>query len=456
MQTRLDPLTLMERSMRKTLIFVATLLKGISLTLPLPSVASTLDSEDQPAHAVVVHPHHDVLPLIISRLPEQEFFKAALVCKEWHQAQEFLLPQMLQKEARFILHHPMKGAYGDFLLSTVIGRYTQRLYDREGFTFVPFKQAVLPTGNTCLTDADITDYLPSLYSYVFHESKATLSAQDLLCLEAVLPWSRMAFNSTNETAKQNALLFLQSVCPNPQLVRFSPRLKEELFNPAPHTFVMTLGEFEQHKNFVSNVINTHKEHRLYLVCEESPYITEGVFTFPETPLLPRCHLFLSDPKGTVNSLDKSFLSCANLLSLEFLHFPALTQTGENCFRALTANALRLTFPMLSDTAYGFGYHLKTDVLTLDLSSLKKIDNMFLAHTQARVLTLHLPALTHIGLSFCTMAASLTTVRFKDMGSIMSVKDNFMAPCPNLNAVTKEKRRRFLEYVQETLSKTPAA
>ncbi|MCE2950492.1 MAG: hypothetical protein ACK5TR_07465 [Alphaproteobacteria bacterium] len=401
--------------MTKTLTRLALLLAGASLTCLTPATAFNLDDQDATETSIRSLPE-ELLPLIVGQLPRDDFFRAGEVCNAWQNARQKILPDLVKQEGHLILHD--KPGISQDLQSPVLTDALETLLHRDGFVFVPFGYEHFCAHFLC--DQDIEDILPKLYAHAFGEEITLLSHQDRLCLEAVLPWSRLAV-ADNEVARKNALAFLLTTSPNPTLVRFSPDLDPNAFIRIPHTFVLTTNDFHENKNSLEKFLRLHPNHRLHLVAEEGHQVIKGCFNIGIRLLTSR-DVTISDPQKNVRSLGEDFLEGALLQSL-CLRLPALASIRTGFLGWSRTQTLCLDLPLLSSVVNFFIAHAQMGSLRLDFPSLTTIGSSFIYDAQARALRLNFPALLSVERAFL-YAARMDSLRF-DFPSVTDIKGLFL-------------------------------
>lgn len=461
--------------MKRIFFCGALLLSTLTLTGFSPVTASHLSHEDDKDSPFVnKHFLRDVFPCVLSHLPLQPFFQVTQVCTAWHHTQQLYLEHALKREGHFMLYDHKK--WSERLPDTLLRKTLQKLYDTNGFAFMPYKQHVFLNGSACLDDTDIEPHLPTLYTRAFHAEKDTLSPQDVLCLEAVLPWSRLVFDPKKQDTKAQALTFLKNVTKNPQLVRFTEAPTPDLFKDVAHTFVLTTDELYQHKDHLLALLETHMDHGFYVVAEEGVFVTNGGFSLSRNDLPNTGHLTLLDPKGAVTYLEHDFLNgYRNQKSISLKQFPALTQIDDDFLAYANMTKVTLHLPSLELLGAGFLYngrltsltaHLpaltclgndtlsyavlnNTTPLNLSLPSLTFINKNCLSYTNIKDALFEFPSLVHMGGEFCYRCPQLTSVRFKEMPRSSYVGDRFIDLCPALTPETKAHLAKILKVTNPT-------
>lgn len=468
--------------MKRILFYGAVLLSAFTLTILSPVTASHFSHEDDKESPFVnKHFLRDVFPCVLSGLPVKTFFRATQVCKAWHDTQQPYLEHALKSEGHFMLYDHKK--WSKRLPDTLLTVTLQNLYDAHGFAFMPYKQHVFLEGSVPLDEADIEPHIPTLYTCAFQAQKDSFSFQDILCLEAVLPWSRMIFDPTKKDAKARALTFLKDVAKSPQLVRFSPTLAPDFYKDEAYTFVLTTDELSQHKAHLLTLLETHIDHAFYVVAEEGVFVTNGGFSLSRTDLPNTGHLTLLDPKGTVTHLEREFLSgYRNQKSISLKQFPSLTQADEDFLAYAYVTKVILHLPNLELLGEGFLYngrltslraHLpvltnlgndtlsyavlnNTTPLRLALPSLTFINKNCFSYTNIKKATFEFPSLVHIGREFCYSCPELSSVRFYETPQPSYVGNRFIDLCPALTPETKEHLAKTLKEAHPAQENTANA
>ncbi|MBA4749268.1 MAG: F-box protein [Alphaproteobacteria bacterium] len=433
--------------MKKLFSFFTLVCLGLGFITVPPCAASsnpTTDT-DQEEHAVLTHLPRDLTPLIFQGLPVRDLLKASRVCKAWHHAKEEIVTQALETEAWLMLHE--LSGWSVRLSPTRLPTYINKIYKKNGFAFVPLRQETFPKDSRPFTNDEIKPLLPTLYAHVFREHKEALSSQDLLCLESVLPWSRVVFNPKNAAAKARALTFLQTLKQNPRLIRFSKDLICDSFKEDSHIFALTTEERIAHKTSVHALLQTHDQHSLHQSIEQTPYINPGVFYFMDGIFENKYHLILSDPQKIIHTLGRSFLFSSALHSVDFRYFPVLTTIKHSCLTGATIDRVRMNCPVLTHIGAGFASNLTVQTLNLYFPCLKELGANALSSIKAGSAALRFPALTHIRENFCYDAPHLTSVRLY-MPSVLCIEKNFMKICPKLDKPGQNKRARVLKRLKE--------
>ncbi|MFN7365206.1 MAG: hypothetical protein ACK5TR_04600 [Alphaproteobacteria bacterium] len=315
---------------------LALLMTGASLACFAPAKAT--DSLEENQKTTLSHLPHELISLVIGQLPPNTFAQSAEVSKTWKLARDNILPDVIKNEARFVLHdaHEHFSNLPKHRQTEVI----DSLLHRDGFALVPFGCEYFPAKTLC--DHDVEEILPKLYAHAFGEEKTVLSQQDRLCLEAVLPWSRMVITD-DPKAKADALDFLTNTVPNPGFLRFSSTLDAASFTQAEHTLILTNDELSTHKASLFRLVwnpsfGTHNLSLHLVVNPNRTRIRDGHWSMAamEIPLVFRHkndRLILSDPKKAVRTLGQHFLShCDAFMSLCIRDLGAVTHVEDCAFK----------------------------------------------------------------------------------------------------------------------------
>lgn len=451
---------------------LALLLTSASLAFLTPAAASsTLDINDQDQHLSFAAPtFRDVLPLAIRYLSLQDTGHVAAVCKTWQNAQGLSLNKMFHGAQTAVLFDDKT----DHLSAPYFVTHVQNTYVQNGTVFMPFEQYLFPKGSQPLTTEDVASLIPSLYKHAFHGEKTVFSPQDLLCLEAVLPWSRMAYDPTKPDAKQKAFALLQGMQKNPHLVRFTPDLAVTDFEQDPHTFVLTTTELRDHKDALDALLKSSPLHRVHLVAEEGGFVQNGSFKLSTQDMVGNCHLTLSDPHKIVTKIDNNFLCNSRDTSfLDFKHFPALRSVRNDFLTGARINDLRLNFPTLLKISHSFlgsfGFLQSVNTpLILRFPSLETVGPEFLSNTILSSVIIDCPNLTHIGdgllsysgvrsatlnlpslqslQDFLTNCEELETLQIKNLNAVDYVNEDSFLGCNRLNDSSRQQLATFYQHV----------
>jgi hypothetical protein len=316
---------------------LALLMTGASLACFAPAKAT--DSLEENQKTTLSHLPHELISLVIGQLPPNTFAQSAEVSKTWKLARDNILPDVIKNEARFVLHdaHEHFSNLPKHRQTEVI----DSLLHRDGFALVPFGCEYFPAKTLC--DHDVEEILPKLYAHAFGEEKTVLSQQDRLCLEAVLPWTRMVITD-DPKAKADALDFLTNTVPNPGFLRFSSTLDAASFTQAEHTLILTTDELSTHKTSLSRLfrgLSFGLDHfHLHLVVNPTQirdgHWPMGKFGIPPIFAHKRDCLILSDPKKAVRTLGVNFLShCEAFMSLCIRDLGAVTHVAGFAFEKCT-------------------------------------------------------------------------------------------------------------------------
>ncbi|MBA4749273.1 MAG: hypothetical protein H2057_01495 [Alphaproteobacteria bacterium] len=453
---------------------LALLLTGASLACLTPAAASNPNFDDQEQHLSFASPaFRDVLPLAIRYLSWQDTGHVAAVCKTWQNAQGLSLNKMFHRAQTAVLFDHKT----DHLSAPYFVTQGQNTYVQNGVVFMLFEQYLFPKGSQTLTTEDVASLIPRLYKHAFHGKKTTFSPQDLLCLEAVLPWQRMAYNPTKPDAKQKALALLQGTQKNPHLVRFTPDLPVTAFEQDPHTFVLTTTELRDHKDALDALLKTPSFHHVHLVAEEGGFVQNGSFKLSNEDMTRNCHLTLSDPHKIVIEIDDHFLYKSREISfLHFKHFPALRSVKSSFlahthiadlklnFPTLLAigsyflefsffpqsenSSLILRFPSLETVELGLLYRATLNAVVIDCPNLTRIGYNSLSESSVRSAILSLPSLRSLS-DFMTYCSELETLQIKNLNAVVCVThDSFL----NRGSLNDSSRQQLATFYQHVLTK----
>ncbi|MBA4750137.1 MAG: hypothetical protein H2057_05915 [Alphaproteobacteria bacterium] len=175
-----------------------------------------------------------------------------------------------------------------------------------------------------LSDQDVKPFLPRLYTKAFGEGKQTLTQDDVLCLKAVMPWSRLFVAQGNASAKEKALNSLLVLEYNEKLIRFSPSLPLKTLQEKPHMLVLTTTDAAHHQKVLPGFFQAHPDQQVHVVADR--YL--NVLSLPTAPLLKVRHLTLSDPTRTITHIPEDFMKNATeLLSLDIKDLSAVNEIG---------------------------------------------------------------------------------------------------------------------------------
>ncbi|MBA4749272.1 MAG: hypothetical protein H2057_01490 [Alphaproteobacteria bacterium] len=294
---------------KKHVVFsLALLFAGLNfLDLSTCKASSTvLDAQEEPntTHIAPTIPA-DVVPLILSHLSAHDFISFARTCKAFTNTYEKHSIPALQNERTLMLydeHH-----WSSMLSASKLSQALNDLLQSDGFAFIPFVHPGVPAGSVPLSFEDVEALFPALYTHAFGSKNDALSPRDLLCLEAVLPWSRVVFKEGDAASKKKALACLTDIPQNTSLVRFLPDLKLEDFKATPHTLILTTEELAAHHEAVNAFAKTHPHHRVHLLVEKGTFVKDKTLSLKKENIAEVRHLSLSDPKGLVKIIGKFFL-----------------------------------------------------------------------------------------------------------------------------------------------------
>lgn len=275
--------------------------------------------------------------IILEKLTPEEESRVATVCKLWHQGvQEHLTAPLRFERDQMLQDLPTR--FRDW--SPLATKKSLALtLETDGFVFVPFGPYSFPERSTALCDEDVAPFLSQLYEKAFGENKEALSSQDLLCLKAVLPWSRVAVDLQKEGMKAKALNVLLDLKGNLSLIRFSQALTRERVQDTPHTLVLTNQELTQHQERLKDLFGAHPDQCVHLVTEVPRTMVIESSSFPSSgfigtlclaaELLPRVrHLTLSNPHRDAGVIG-DFSLTPDLISLDIKDWSALRQVFDH-------------------------------------------------------------------------------------------------------------------------------
>ncbi|MBA4750136.1 MAG: hypothetical protein H2057_05910 [Alphaproteobacteria bacterium] len=298
------------------------LLVGASLAVGPVCQASHPTDENGVDTASLSRFSPDAQLLLLETLTPEAQGRLATVCKRWYQAfhKNLMAPLLFERDhiledipTRFRNWSPAAKQKSMYLT-----------FERDGFAFMPlgynpYGHNPFPQIFHRVHNEYVKDLLPKLYKNAFGEEKQTFSVQDVLCLEAVMPWSRMAYSPIKHDAKTKALDCLLNLKANKSPVRFSQGLSLEKLKQKPHILTLTDVELAEHQESLKDLFSAHPDQRVHLVVGSR----ESTFNLPAASLPKVRHLTLSDPNRDVTDLSPNFLADAvDLLSLDvkYLHF----------------------------------------------------------------------------------------------------------------------------------------
>jgi hypothetical protein len=195
-------------------------------------------------------------------------------------------------------------------------------FEQDGFIFVPLAHHTSPQNSVALSDKDVEPILSQLYTKAFSEEKELLTQEDILCLKAVMPWSRMFVAEGNPSAKEKALNSLLVLEYNDKLIRFSPNLPLKTLQEKPHMLVLTTMETARHQKVLKEFFKAHPDQHVHVVADPSLNILSL-----SAMVLPKVrHLTLSDPQQIITQISENFMrNATELLSLDIKDLSAVTK-----------------------------------------------------------------------------------------------------------------------------------
>lgn len=310
------------------------LLMGIALAMtPTCGASPDTDMKEDNIFPFTLLPQ-EVQWQTFGHLTPTEHAKVAPTCKLWHQSFQEHLANPLRSERGQMLHDPVTP-FQHFTPVEAEKSLTLTL-EQDGFVFVPFGHEAFLKNLNVISDQDVIPLLPHLYAKAFGTKEHPLSPEDVACLKAVMPWSRIALTSTNqETSKEKALESLLGLEGNPRLVRFSKELPLQLLKSEPRTLVLTFSELTQHQDFLPPFFAAHPDQQVHLVADDAYFAqkyntsnwhfafipSEKILDLPAKSLSTVRHLILSDPHHMVTGMGSRFLMDAkDLLSVDIKGF----------------------------------------------------------------------------------------------------------------------------------------
>ncbi|MBA4750134.1 MAG: hypothetical protein H2057_05900 [Alphaproteobacteria bacterium] len=334
--------------------------------------------EEAPPASLTRLPYH-LQEHIFDTLAPKEVGYVASACKQLHQARKKHLMAPLRFERDFMLQDRPSRLEG-FSFITLQKRFTLAL-EEDGFVFVPFGQNRPLENARSLSNHDITPYLSQLYEKAFGEKKELFTSQDVLCLKAVMPWSRVGIIKGNEATKQNALNALLTLEKNHTLARFSTSYVTKQSTQEPKTLVLTSVELDQNQDILHPFFKNHPDQHIHLVIEKDSCDQTGAYSLFGTSLPKVRYLTLSDPDAAAKSLGPNFLMCAeDLLSLDIKTCRAVGQIHGNF--SIRCSALTSFNPRGLEVLTHLGHRFMSDVNALDEAS-RKIMQTFYQKVESR-------------------------------------------------------------------------
>ncbi|MCE2951688.1 MAG: hypothetical protein ACK5TR_04405 [Alphaproteobacteria bacterium] len=323
--------------MKQFLSLFSLLLVGASLAVSPVCQASATPLDDTENPSSLSRLPVKLQWIILEKLTPEEEGRVATDCNLWHQGAQEHLTAPLRLECDQMLYD-VPTPFRDWSLLAA-NRALALTLDEDGFVFVPFGPYYFPEHSTALCDEDVAPFLSQLYEKAFSEKKEALSSQDLLCLKAVLPWSRVVVDLQKEGMKAKALNVLLDLKGNPSLIRFSQALTREIVQNTPHTLVLTNQELKHYQRRLKDLFGAHPDQCVHLVTEVPRNIVIRSPSFPSSEpigclalreglLSGVRHLRVSNPHHEAALVGK-FSLAPDLISLDIKDWSALRQVFEH-------------------------------------------------------------------------------------------------------------------------------